>query len=699
MKAHPPAWWRAAEPAEHGGAAGLARALVRRLLVRLVLVASIAPVILLGPTLARAPMKLLREVAVHRTLHHVRLPGRVHGLRVLHSTPAAARIVWRRARGGRFPIEGYRVWRDGAVVGQTPGRSYALRLGATRVHVVAVAAVDARGHLGPRSSLAVGVHLPPGETGGGSGTHGSSSHPSHSTAHGAAPTAPRAPASPVPPRPPAQHIPPTPPSQLAAERVTDTSATLSWQPGTVGTGTLVGYMLYENGEPEQVVHGQSVTLALASQRSYTFTVRTLDSAGDLSEPAPEVTVVTTHTPPSTPGELRASEVTESSLTLSWSASTPMSGSIVGYRVFRDELPVGQVSATGIALTNLAPSTTYRFTVVAVDSLGAVSAPTASLEVRTLDPTPTHGNVHAYLLATTDLSFNDLQLHYKQIGVVYPTYFNCGVEGTVSGSDDPLVTGWARARAILVMPRLNCQNPNDETQILTSPSVRETFIDNLASLCQQYGYNGIQIDFEGAPPADREPFTAFITALATRLHGMGDQLSTDVTAKYYNIKSGRAAMYDDAALSGVSDWIFVLDWGIHWTTSAPGPLDEMPWFKKVAEYTATMPNLNRFILGMPMYGIDWKGAGGAANPGTPLEYSEVMTRAAEHGATPEWDPVAMDPWYKYTDAEGAEHTVWFTDRQSVQARVELADSLGLGVGLWHLGSEDQTIWSLPGLGGA
>ncbi|MFI5009579.1 MAG: glycosyl hydrolase family 18 protein, partial [Solirubrobacterales bacterium] len=494
-------------------------------------------------------------------------------------------------------------------------------------------------------------------------------------------------------------IPPTPPSQLAAERVTDTSATLSWQPGTVSTGTLVGYMLYENGEPEQVVHGQSVTLALASQRSYTFTVRTLDSAGDLSEPAPEVTVVTTHTPPSTPGEPRASEVTESSLTLSWSASTPVSGSIVGYRVFRDELPVGQVSATGIALTNLAPSTTYRFTVVAVDSLGAVSAPTAPLEVRTLDPTPTHGNVHAYLLATTDLSFNDLQLHYQQIGVVYPTYFDCGVEGTVRGNDDPLVTGWARARAILVMPRLNCQNPTDETQILTSMSVRETFIDNLASLCQQYGYNGIQIDFEGAPPADREPFTAFITALATRLHGLGDQLSTVVTAKYYNVKTGRAAMYDDAALSAVSDWLFVLDWGIHWTTSAPGPLDEMAWFKKVAEYTATMPNLNRFILGMPMYGIDWKGAGGAANPGTPLEYSEVMTRAAEHGVTPEWDPVAMDPWYKYTDGEGAEHTVWFTDRQSVQARVELADSLGLGVGLWHLGSEDQTIWSLPGLGGA
>jgi spore germination protein YaaH len=578
------------------------------------------------------------------------------------------------------------VWRDGAVVGQTRGGSFALRLGAARVHVVAVAAVDKRGRLGPRAALAIGAHLPP--------------VPPRPMPHPAAPHAVSHAAAPAPaPHPPAEHIPPTPPTLLAAERVTDTSATLSWQPGTVTTGTLVGYMLYENGEPEQVVHGQSITLALASQRSYTFTVRTLDSAGDLSEPAPDLVVVTTHTPPPTPGDLTVSQITESSAALHWSASTPVSGNIVGYRVFRDELPVGEVSATSMTLTNLAPSTDYHFTVVAADSLGAISAPTAALDVRTADPTPTHGHVQAFLLASTDLSFEDLQAHYQQIGVVYPTYFNCGTQGKVTGQDDPLVTGWSRARQIAVMPRLNCQNPNDETEILTNSTAEETFIGNLASLCEQYDYQGIQIDFEGAPPSDREPFTAFITALAARLHAQGDKLSTIVTAKYYNIHSGRAAMYDDAALSVPSDYIFVLDWGIHWTTSAPGPLDEMAWFKKVAEYTATLPNLNKLVLGMPLYGIDWKGAGGSANPGTALEFSNVTALAGEFGVIPQWDSVSQDPWFTYTDGEGAGHTVWYTDRQSVQARVELAESLGLGVGLWHLGSEDQSIWSLSGLGGS
>jgi spore germination protein YaaH len=707
---------------------GVARRIAKRILVRLVLVASIAPVFLLGPALARAPLKLLHELAVRRPLaldggagfaadghaaiavddpagiavaaragqkhphaHHPHLPGRVRGLHIVHSSATSARLVWHAAHRGRYPLEGYRVWRDGLVVGQTPTHTYSLRLGDARVHVLAVAAVDVQGHLGPRTSVLIGAKLP-GST---SASHTLPSHPSsasQSLTHGLAPGSGQTPHTP------AVHGPPLPPAQLAAERVTDTSATLAWQPGSVSSGTLVGYMLYENGEPEEVVHGQSVTIALASLRTYTFTVRTLASSGELSEPAPELTVVTTHTPPSVPGELSVSEVTEQSFTLHWSPATPVSGQIVGYRVFRDGLPVGEVAAPEMTLADLYPSTTYEITVVAVDSLGGISAPTAPLAVRTLDPTPTHGDVQAYLLASTDESFEDLQAHYQQIGVVYPTYFECGAEAAVLGHDDALVSEWAHARKIEVMPRLNCQNPNDETAILTNLTLREKFIEKLAALANEFSYNGWQIDFEGAPPSDREPFTAFIAQLAAVLHRQGDKVSTVVTAKTSNVKTGRAAMYDDEALSAVSDYIFVLDWGIHWTTSAPGPLDEMPWFKKVAEYIATMPNLNKFVLGMPMYGIDWKGAGGSANPGTPLEYSEVMALAAAHNATPEWSATAEDPWFKYTDSEGNEHTVWFTNERSIAARVALAETLHLHVGLWHLGAEDQTIWELPGLGG-
>lgn len=686
----------------------------------------------------------------------LRPPGRVRGLRVLAPTPNGARIGWRRAAKGDAPIAGYRIFRDGAVVGQTRGRGYAVKLSGAHAHVIRVAAVDTRGHVGP-SSKALKISAHPGAQ----GVH-------HSTAAGnALPSTPDrlsvaevseagatvlwVPSRPgsariigyrvyrdgalvgqttttamrlthlastrtylvevaavdalhrLSPRTPPLHLttthtPPQGSPLISALRVTDTSATLSWQAGAANSGRLIGYLLFENGQPERVVSGQITTVTLASQRHYTFTVRALDSYGYLSAPAPEVAVFTTHTPPSTPPNLTATEVSAQSVTLSWSPSTPVSGNIVGYRVFRDEIPVGQTSATTITLSNLAPSTSYRIAVAAVDSLGAISAPTAPLTVETTDPPPTHGNVQAFLLASTDQSFVDLQAHYQQIGVVYPTYFNCGVGGEVRGRDDPLVTGWARARQIAVMPRLNCQNPNDENQILNEPAAGQAMINALVALCQSNGYEGIQIDFEGAPPAEREPFTAFITTLAERLHALGDKLSTVVTAKTYNVRTGRAAMYDDAALSGPSDYIFVLDWGLHWTTSTPGGMDELPWFTKVAEYVATLPNKSKFVLGMPMYGIDWPGGGGASNPGTPLEFNNVMALESELGVPSEWEPTAADPHFSYMDASGVGHSVWYTDQQSLGIRAQLAQSLGLGIGLWHLGSEDQSIWELPQLGG-
>jgi spore germination protein YaaH len=677
-----------------------------------------------------------------------RAPGSVPKLHVLRYTSTGALLGWRKAARGDAPVEGYRVEREGAVVGQTPHLRLAVRLSSSRKQRVQVFAVDTRGHLSghgrtlmldARGRTAVGaapgtpsglaasdvsgsgatVSWVPAEPGGlpitgyrvyrdGKlvGQAGASSMRLSKLSSGrtylitvsAVDAAKREGSQTAPLRLSTSHAPPQGPTELAALRVEDTSATIVWNAGAANEGTLVGYELFRDGSAVGVIHGQSATVPLASQRSYTFTVRALDSQGSLSAPAPNLTVVTTHTPPSTPAGLSASSITSNSVSLSWAPSTPVSGRIIGYRVFRDEVPVGQTSTPNLDLQGLAPSTLYKITVVAVDSLGAISAPTAPLTVQTAEPVPSHGHVQAFLLASTDQSFRDLEAHYQQIGVVYPTYFDCGTGGTITGKDDPLVTGWALARKIEVMPRINCQNVGYENQILNEPGARAAMINKLAALCAEDGYSGVQIDFEGAAPAERAPFTAFNTMLAERLHAHGQKLSTIVTAKTYNVPTGRAAMYDDAALSSVADYIFVLDWGLHWQTSGPGSIDEYQWFKKVAEYTATLPNRSRFTLGMPMYGIDWAGYGGAGNPGTPLEYANIIALVNEFPVTFAWDPVAESPHFSYVDGVGVRHEVWFTNQQSIGVRAELAESLGLGVGLWHLGSEDQGVWGLPQLGG-
>ncbi len=214
-----------------------------------------------------------------------------------------------------------------------------------------------------------------------------------------------------------------------------------------------------------------------------------------------------------------------------------------------------------------------------------------------------------------------------------------------------------------------------------------------SIVQQHGYDGINLDFEAGFETDRDALTSFVTELAARLHALGKRLAVEVSAKFAETYTGRSGFYDYPALGRVADTVFVMAWGWHWTTSAPGPSDELANVLKVANYTATMPHKERYVLGLPLYAHDWPNGGGASNPSTPREYGEAMEVAQRFGATPRLDENAFVWTFNYVDA-GVSHEVWFGDVTTVSRRIRVARVRGLGLGFWRLGREDQRIWDDP-----
>ena len=209
------------------------------------------------------------------------------------------------------------------------------------------------------------------------------------------------------------------------------------------------------------------------------------------------------------------------------------------------------------------------------------------------------------------------------------------------------------------------------------------------------WDGINVDFEAGAAADRNLLTTFITELAAQLHAAGKTLSMEVSAKVKDIPNHpRSTFFDYDALAQQADTLFVMCWGIHWRTSGPGAIDDMTWASQVATYVSQQPTPQKYVLGFGMYGFDWPNGGGANNPATPLKYNEVQTLMSQVGATPQWDPVAVAPYFSYTDTSGVHHDVWYTDAQSIGARIAMAHSLGIGIGFWRLGDEDQAIWSDP-----
>ncbi|WP_420551989.1 GEVED domain-containing protein [Tenacibaculum aiptasiae] len=89
------------------------------------------------------------------------------------------------------------------------------------------------------------------------------------------------------------------------------------------------------------------------------------------------------TAPSAPSSLAAASVTQTTLTLNWSASTDNVG-VTGYDVFRGSTKIGSTtSATSYNVTGLTAATAYTFSVKAKDAAGNESASSNVVNVTTL----------------------------------------------------------------------------------------------------------------------------------------------------------------------------------------------------------------------------------------------------------------------------------------------------------------------------
>ena len=279
-------------------------------------------------------------------------------------------------------------------------------------------------------------------------------------------------------------------------------------------------------------------------------------------------------------------------------------------------------------------------------------------------------------------------------MLYPTYFDCAVpSGRVTGADVPEDTAYARAQQIAVMPRFNCQDGATVHLILTQPALRAATLARLASIARDPSFQGLNLDFENDGPADRQALTSFVAALAARLHAMHRKLSVVVVGVSVDDPRKSTGFYDDRALAALADSVFVLAWGAHWEGSSPGPIAPLGAASETAAYLASLPNARRFVLGAPMYGLDWPEGADA----TALQYSGIVALAHVQHAQVRSDPASHELTFTYTDAEGVPHHVWSMDGAADAALLRIARAHGLGGGLWRLGQEDQGLWSSAALG--
>lgn len=292
-----------------------------------------------------------------------------------------------------------------------------------------------------------------------------------------------------------------------------------------------------------------------------------------------------------------------------------------------------------------------------------------------------------------------------VGEVCTDWWHVRSDGSLA-ADSTAVAGYvAEAHALglkvlaTITNRPDNQKPFDPAlakPVIATAQARARFAGVLVDLCAREGYDGIDIDFESLDPADRDAFSAFMEALAERLHAAGKILSVAVYDKQTEFptgsEAGARAAEDYKAIGAVADEFKVLTFGEHGSFTGPGPIASPEYVAKVLDYAQSQVDPSKVFVAVPFFGFDWGGR-------TPryLTWTAAQRLIAQYGPAVKRS-ASGEPYFEY-QAAGVTHTVYFQDRTSIQRKTEFAldrkPEIG-GMSIWVMGIEDPGFW--PAIGG-
>jgi chitodextrinase len=177
--------------------------------------------------------------------------------------------------------------------------------------------------------------------------------------------------------------PPSVPADLVANPLGPGRVDLNWTPSSDDVG-VAGYKIFRDSV--QVGSSPSPSFSDATalpDMTYAYAVAAFDAAGNVSDPSISVSTTTPSdtTPPSAPSNLTATASGSSQVNLRWSASSDDVG-VSSYEIVRDGQPVGTSSTTSFTDSSVQATTTYSYTVAALDSSGNRSADAGPATVTT-----------------------------------------------------------------------------------------------------------------------------------------------------------------------------------------------------------------------------------------------------------------------------------------------------------------------------
>ncbi len=223
------------------------------------------------------------------------------------------------------------------------------------------------------------------------------------------------------------------------------------------------------------------------------------------------------------------------------------------------------------------------------------------------------------------------------------------------------------------------------KVLSDPVSRQTLIKKISEHALAHSLNGVAIDFENLPPESQATFVLFLGELRQELIKWNLKLAVIVPASNDN--------FDYPKINEVADYVIVMAYDQHWSTSEVGPISGLSWYEEILGKRTADISSEKMIVALGSYAYDWAEGTRQADGKT---FEEAMLIARESEADIVFDDKSLNPYFKYLDDNNKQHQVWLLDAATIfNELASLKDLSVAGVALWRLGSEDPSIWNLLG----
>lgn len=207
-------------------------------------------------------------------------------------------------------------------------------------------------------------------------------------------------------------------------------------------------------------------------------------------------------------------------------------------------------------------------------------------------------------------------------------------------------------------------------ILNDSESSSKHIDEIINLQQQYGFDGIEIDYENIKK-DMQlwgKYINFINELYTRCKDKNIKLRVvlepGIPIESLNFKEGPIYV--------------IMCYNLHGASTKPGEKANEKFIQQIIDKMKVIPGEKVFALSTG--GFDW----GADGKVTSLDEEAAEELVSKYNVTKNRDSDSQYINFKYSDSEGKNHEVWYAGSETIEALMKVIDRNGYKISIWKLG---------------